>query len=164
MVCNIEGAKNLSPLLFPSPSFLSCQRYESSGRKRSPKKYQPRRGCPSATLHRRNRVARLRHAGFCVWGRISTDSRKAAPCGGLPKFYVSLSFRPLGLNRSVETRPSTQKKYQPRRGCPSATLHRRDRVARLRHAGFCRYIFSTELRKPTECGGLPRPTVVSSRR
>ena len=73
------------------PHFFQAFRSESIGRKRvPPPKYQPRRGCPSATLHRRNRVARLRHAGFCVWGRISTDSRKAAPCGDLPKFYVSL--------------------------------------------------------------------------
>ena len=60
--------------------------------------------------HGRYKVARLRHAGFCVWGRISTDSRKAAPCGDLPRTTVFLpSFRPLGLNRSVENASSPKK-------------------------------------------------------
>jgi hypothetical protein len=83
------GAKNLSPSLFFSP-FLSCQRHESSGRKRNhPIKninlgevvHLPPTPC-------RNKVARLRHAGLCVWVRISTDSRKAAPCGDLPRMMV----------------------------------------------------------------------------
>ena len=55
--------------------------------------------------------------------------------------FAFFSFRPLGLNRSVETRPSTPKKYQPRRGCPSATLHRRDRVQSWRNASFVGIFF-----------------------
>ena len=49
-----RGEKFFAPLsILP---FLSCQRHESSGRKRvHTKKNQPRRGCTSATMHCRDR-------------------------------------------------------------------------------------------------------------
>ncbi len=46
----------------------------------------------AAAILRRDEVARLRHVGFRVWVRISTDSRKAAPCRNWLRPTVSPSF------------------------------------------------------------------------
>ena len=79
------GAKNLSPSFSFRP-FFQAVRSESIGRKRQPhdKNFNLGEVAHLPPMHRRYRVARLRHAGYRVWVRISTDSRKAAPCGDLP--------------------------------------------------------------------------------
>ena len=126
-----RGEKSFA-LLSISP-FLSCQRHESSGRKR----VHTKKISTSERLH------------------ISSAMRRFAKTNG----FARISFRPLGLNLLVEN-ASPPPKYQPRRGCTSATLHRRDRWQGCAMPDFCVWVrISTNSRKAAPCGVLPKPMV-----
>ena len=154
-----RGEKSFA--LFSISPFLSCQRHESSGRKR----VLPRKISTSERLHichlaLSRQVARLRHAGFRVWYaflQIVARLRHAVICHDRrfrPHFFQA--FRSESIGRKRVTPP----KYQPRRGCTSATLHRRDRWQGCAMPDFCVWVrISTNSRKAAPCGVLPKPTV-----
>jgi len=54
------------------------------------RKHQPRRGCTSATNASSRQGGKAAPCRIRLWGCISTDSRKAAPCGDLPRPTVVL--------------------------------------------------------------------------
>ena len=91
----------------------------------SPEKFQPRRGCTSATLHRRYRLQSWRNAFFmraqCFLPSFA-NLRYAVFC---QDSMFSFSFMPLGLNSSVENVK------------PPKKINLGEVAHLLRHAVFC---------------------------